>query len=273
VICECCGAEEWEPTGYNDVRGLGVNLMRCTGCGAKTYDRRCIESVAYYNSPGAISYAELDAKGSPSTADTEEAKKSAEYRDNYYGKMLDKVTAAKHTIGIPPSLYEAGFGAGAMLVLARSRGWKVAGCDLNGRSVALLAKGHRIKCANARFQDAKVKGTHDLVVMLDYIEHTETPRQDLEKARRILRPGGALLLKTFYDEFHVEAGITPESVGPEVGFSHYSVEGTGYFDPWSHPWHFDKPVLKELIERCGFDVFETELSPACGQIAIYARKP
>jgi len=116
-----------------------------------------------------------------------------------------------------------------------------------------------------RLQGVEAAGPFDAVVALDVIEHTETPREDLERAARILRPGGALLLKTFYDEWHE---------GRELAI--VSAEGWqlphGYFDPVCHINHFTEPVLRRLIEQSGFDVAEWDRDEVNGLVTVYARR-
>jgi len=127
--------------------------------------------------------------------------------------------------------------------------------------------------AGAPVEHAPVLEAHlpldlDAVILLDVLEHTATPRQDLETVARSLRPGGGLMLKTFYDEFHdgKELDLTPE------GDRHRSVERSGHFCPLSHIAHFDEGVLLRLIQKTGFEIVEIVRNENCGQVCVYARR-
>lgn len=99
-------------------------------------------------------------------------------------------------LGLPPGarVLDAGCGSGRLLDELAGR-FEVSGVELDADSVAAArARGH------ADIHEGMVEtlpwddATFDLVTCLDVIEHTQDDRVTLRELRRVLRPGGALLL-------------------------------------------------------------------------------
>jgi SAM-dependent methyltransferase len=93
-------------------------------------------------------------------------------------------------------LLEVGAGAGGFVKVAIDRGWKAHATEISRTaSDALRATGAEVflgEVSAAQFSDA----TFDLVVALEVIEHLEQPASQLREWRRVLRPGGLLLVTT-----------------------------------------------------------------------------
>ena len=262
--CALCGGEEFWPTRFRDLFGTGANLQECVACGFRQYDRVLITAAEFNDSDGA--HQMLDASFRCGALNNRDPAKTEFYRAahrSYYQGMLARLRAVA---GEPfAALYEVGVGLGEFLGLAAADGLRVRGCEMNRRGVELAHEHFGVAVDFGAFQGVEAAGPFDAVVALDVIEHTETPREDLERAARILRPGGALLLKTFYDEWHE---------GRELAI--VSAEGWqlphGYFDPVCHINHFTEPVLRRLIEQSGFDVAEWDRDEVNGLVTVYARR-
>jgi len=82
----------------------------------------------------------------------------------------------------------------------------------------------------------------------------------------LLRPGGVVLIKTFYDEHHdtFEPDLRPEAWGGDIWTC-------GYFDPMGHPSHFTLPVLRKLVTDCGLTICHENLEQKHGQVTIVGR--
>lgn len=137
-------------------------------------------------------------------------------------------------------LFDMGCGAGTTLIEARKLGLDAEGNEINRASVDLLvSEGFKVYHGFTQELDLP-KGAYDIVLNLDYLEHTYTPLEDLRTCFDILRPGGALFLKTLYlgCPAHREKGNDWQLFGP------------GHF-------HFFTPaVLRRLVEKAGFNVLE-----------------
>lgn len=260
--CECCSGTETEPTPHRNVMGItGADLVRCIGCGVKFYRRSFVAFGAYYNCRAARDMAEENARfGGANNRDADKVAAMQSARRSYYAGMIGIL---RRHVGSLARLYEVGTDFGEFLDVARDFGVaNVGGCDVNERC-AEIARSRGLAVEGAPFDLATVPDWLDGIAMLDMIEHTPTPRADLARARAHLRPGGGLLLKTFYDEFHA---TFPLNLGADA----WADPAHGYFDPLGHLWHFDRMVLLALIERCGFAVKATEINERCGQITVYA---
>lgn len=93
-------------------------------------------------------------------------------------------------------LLEVGFGSGAMLAQHARRGWVVEGIDFDAAAVAnARAKGLAVKAgdlASQQYPDA----SFDAIVSSHVIEHLHDPAAFLRECRRILKPGGCLVVVT-----------------------------------------------------------------------------
>ena len=75
-------------------------------------------------------------------------------------------------------------------------GTRLVGCELSlVRARRLAAQGFRVVVAAAEALPFR-EGAFDLVTLMEVIEHTRSPAHALDEARRILAPGGRLVLTT-----------------------------------------------------------------------------
>lgn len=268
LTCEPCGGIDIEPTRHRDVLGTGLNLVRCRGCGTKFYDGPPpVMPEAYYAGEAYDRYSlRAIANGSACNTDPAEAARFESAARSMYEVYIDKMSEYAAPIRV---LYDVGFGLGRFLAMAIERGIVAYGCDMNRVDVTEGAKtGATVEFS--AFQKATVPHDLDAVVMLDVIEHTLTPGADIARAHEHLRPGGALLVKTFYDEYHDRLAAEGTFDISKERFASRGMLTTGYFCPISHPFHFDAPVLRALIESRGFRVVYEPLYESCGQVAFLA---
>lgn len=262
--CALCGGRDFTPTEYRDLFGTGANLVECDACGFRQYDRVLMTAEAFNDSPASHQMFDDSFRcGALNNRDPERADYYRAAHRSYYRGMLELLMAL---VGEPcAALYEVGVGYGEFLGGAQAAGLRVRGCEMNGRGVDLAREHFGVPVDFGAFQTVAADGPYDAVVALDVLEHTETPREDVERAARLLRPGGVLLIKTFYDEWHA---------GRELSI--VSAEGWqlphGYFDPVCHLNHFTEPVLRGLLERSGFDVAAWERDEVNGLVTAYARR-
>jgi len=118
---------------------------------------------------------------------------------------------------------DIGCGEGVMLRLAAEQGAAMTGLDGMAAALAMARK----LCASAGHNPALVRGdaqqlpfrdgAFDFVTCLEVIEHLERPESMLKEVRRVLRPGGVVVLSTpvadgpLKDPFHVKE-FTPEEL-------------------------------------------------------------
>jgi SAM-dependent methyltransferase len=95
-------------------------------------------------------------------------------------------------------LLDVGCGAGTFLTDARDAGWAVSGLEIN-------AKFPEFCRTEMGLDDVRVgmisdppfdEGSFDVVAMLDVLEHMYDPVLSVQQCRRLLKPGGVLVVKS-----------------------------------------------------------------------------
>lgn len=134
---------------------------------------------------------------------------------------------------------DVGCGSGYFLDAARRRGWDPAqGVELNSWMVEL---GHEagLDIAGGQLRDQNYpEGFFQLVSFWDVIEHMNDPLAELAEARRILRPGGLLVLLV-----------------PDAASFWARILGERW---WAvirmHLFYFTGETVTRMLEQCGFRV-------------------
>lgn len=134
-------------------------------------------------------------------------------------------------------LMDVGAATGILLRLARERGWTPDGVEPSLWAVAQARRTHGIVLREGAFETLPLDpASCDAVTMVDVIEHTARPFQALEKAARILKPGGILCL------------VTPDirSLAARLAGRRW-----WHFRP-AHLSYFSRRSLDALLHRTGF---------------------
>jgi len=137
-------------------------------------------------------------------------------------------------------LLEIGCGGGNFLAGMRDLGWEVEGIDFDPVAVDSAHRQYGLEVRHGLFEDEDYPLDHfDAVVMSHVIEHVADPLVLLAKCRRVLRPGGRLVL------------LTPniESLGHGKFGSSWV-----HLDPPRHLHLFSLATLREMAVRSGFDI-------------------
>jgi 2-polyprenyl-3-methyl-5-hydroxy-6-metoxy-1,4-benzoquinol methylase len=144
----------------------------------------------------------------------------------------------------PARLLDVGCAAGFALTALRERGYDVRGVELS-RPMAELARrrlgdGAAIHCGllgESLFGGAKF----DVITMFDVVEHVEDPVAFLATARRMLAPGGVVVLET-----QNVASWFARLMG--VRWQHYKFH--------EHLYHFDPKTVRVLLAKAGLELVE-----------------
>jgi SAM-dependent methyltransferase len=94
-------------------------------------------------------------------------------------------------------LCDLGFGAGTLLEIARQQGWECHGTETS--RVALEAgrsRGWNVLHPSELDHAASAPASFDVVTGIEFLEHLPDGGAELERAARLLRPGGLLYLTT-----------------------------------------------------------------------------
>jgi len=134
-------------------------------------------------------------------------------------------------------LIEVGCGGGVFVRAAMTAGWEMWGTEISASCVETLrpllgARLHQGSVVDAPFP----AGSFDGAVLIEVIEHLADPDSYLEAIRRLLRPGGRLLLTT--PNAHGSASRVLGHRWHAIGEEHLN--------------YFGRRSLSRLLERHGF---------------------
>lgn len=153
---------------------------------------------------------------------------------NYKNRSLLKLLPERaHTLDI-------GCGYGAFVSMAHDQGFNAHGIDFNADQVAtgkaafnLEGRLHagRLEDHSSLFQPS----TYDMVSMFEVIEHVEAPKQLVERAHDLLKPGGLLALSCPNED-------------------RWQPTGRIFVDyPPHHLTRWSKAAMRKLLEQTGFE--------------------
>jgi SAM-dependent methyltransferase len=144
--------------------------------------------------------------------------------------------------GGPGRVLDVGCGRGFLLDAFRHRGWDVHGTELDQRSSAHAREVLSIDVRVGRDAASGWPDGHfDAVVMWHVIEHLPEPALALEMARRLLRPGGVLLV------------AAPNFGSPEARLAR---GGWFHLDVPRHLTHLSGGWLRGALQDAGFSLRE-----------------
>jgi len=139
----------------------------------------------------------------------------------------------------PGRLLDVGSALGDMLVVARRRGWKACGVEPNPYACEISERTAPGAVLRGPIEELKEDvGLFDLVTCTEVLEHLRRPDTALARIRRLLRPGGGLLLTL-----------------PDAGCLISRLHGSRWWHyRREHLWYFDRKTLTQLAARAGFEV-------------------
>jgi len=215
-----------ETTGYVLPEGA---LLRCSACGqllSQCSEARYWESMQEFDDP----------QGTLPKAGSEGG------RLRRSKKFLDRIAAL---LGQPPGeirLLDVGCSSGAFLQAAVKLGFRAEGVEPAPKAAA-TAQAAGLKVHQGLLQEAGyADGQFDAITLFEVIEHLQHPQDLLQECRRILRPGGILLVGTG------NAGSwSMAALGAHWEYLHIAKHG-------GHVSFFNPGSMALLAQRSGFSV-------------------
>lgn len=135
-------------------------------------------------------------------------------------------------------LLDFGCGSGSFLERMHAEGWQVVGLDASARVVEHIRANLRVPALAGTLPHPELKPeSFDVITMWQALEHVHDPLEVLRSARRLLVPGGRLVLSV-----PNMAGAPPRWFGPDW---------FGWDLP-RHLTHFTPETLQRLVEQAGF---------------------
>ncbi len=177
------------------------------------------------------------------------------YPDEYYGEpgtkfqrpieRLVRLVGSRHIGFLSRSLprgarvLDVGCGRGVILGSLADRGFEVHGVEISPEATRGSDPRAKVRIA-PRLADAGFDADFfDEIVIWHVLEHVGEPRETLAEARRILRPGGRLIVAV-----------------PNFSSAQARWSGAAWFhlDLPRHLFHFPLATLRELVRSCGFEI-------------------
>jgi SAM-dependent methyltransferase len=203
----------------------GRDVVRCTACGLVfVWPQPTPEELEALYSAGGY-HAEVD---------------EAERRRTF-ARRLRQVEEQAPRRG---RLLDVGCSKGLFLDVARAEGWDPVGVELNRNAVEeARRRGLDVRLGDLAAQSFE-EASFDVVTLFDLIEHTRRPRDVLATCRRLLRPGGLVV-------------ITTPDIGGLVPRVTYALFGwtLGAWDHPTPPGHlvqFSRRTLRRMLAESGF---------------------
>jgi 2-polyprenyl-3-methyl-5-hydroxy-6-metoxy-1,4-benzoquinol methylase len=143
----------------------------------------------------------------------------------------------------PGKLFDAGCGDGQFLHLMSQFGWQGTGIDFDEAAIETGRQKYGLTLAVGDFQTATIEeNAFDAVTMSHVIEHVPDPIGCLAKCRRMLKPGGRLVV------------TTPNT--RSLGHQEFKESWRG-LEPPRHLHIFHPALLGECAQRAGLHVVRT----------------
>jgi SAM-dependent methyltransferase len=220
--CPACGASGAEP--FADAPGF--QLVRCREC--------------------TLVYSDPQPRAEVRARYLEEYNLAAHFEPL---KPRKRVHFERRLDDIPPPargrdrLCDVGCADGQFIALARERGWKCLGVELNPPAAA-QARSLGFEVVEGAFETLEGLrwGEFDLVTCFDCLEHTPEPQEFAERLVRLVKPTGTILVSTLH----------LNSLAYRVFGSKWSMIHEDHFTYWS------AESLERLFERLGWKTIESE---------------
>jgi SAM-dependent methyltransferase len=112
-------------------------------------------------------------------------------RTRLYDHILDLVRKNKQ-VG---RLLDVGTGCGFFLVAARQRQWQVKGIEPSRQSVEVARLKNGLDIFPGTLQEYGGNGQFDVITFINVLDHSTMPWVEIDRAKRLLRPGGLVYLR------------------------------------------------------------------------------
>jgi SAM-dependent methyltransferase len=139
-------------------------------------------------------------------------------------------------------LLDVGCGDGSFLVAMRDLGWKVTGVEPDAEAASRAKRDHGIDVLPAPFERSDLpEGRFDVITAGSVLEHVPDARAFLREGKRLLKPGGRIIILT----------PNPESLG-------HRLFGRNWFalDPPRHFFLYPPRALGRMAAQTGLQVEE-----------------
>lgn len=224
LCCAVCGELSWSER--QTVRGTSIS--QCNKCGllattAFLHENSNVETLYDVTPAEYASY----------------CKQYLDSRLLSYRREMSKLERFRTT----GRMLEIGSGYGFFLEMAKKKGWSAVGVEIS-KYACEIAAGKGCEAYNCTLQDAPfTPESFDVIVMWDVIEHFTSPAAVIRQCLNLIRPGGALVIKT------PDARALVPSFAPIRTIYRHLVYPANTAE---HVFHFTPENLSIMLKRVGF---------------------
>lgn len=250
--CNLCDGDDVQPIVM--LRTNGLVALRCRECGM----------VYIGNNP--VKDEELSSLYTFGAFQGERHLQSKEWYKGYYANGLagydPKSEVILHfdrtldVIGAKASkgrLLDIGCATGVFLDRARKRGYEPVGVDFSSELVDYARREFSLDARLGTLEDQAFPDAHfDVVTMLDVIEHIPRYEGLFPELRRVLKPGGLLLLRTPTEDALMRSFA---KLLHRASFGRFELPMLWFYS-FEHVNSFSEETLRKLLEKFGFEVEE-----------------
>ena len=239
VRCNLCGAQDSVvryPSTVTQEETGDWRAFRCThnGYGRHHTIVQCQRCGLVYTDPRPDGYEIVETYQAVEDPLYLEEREGRVLTFEHHLKPLERLTGPPN--GRP--LLDVGCYTGVFVEIAAHHGWDAWGVEPSRWAVG-QAQSRGLHVVQGTLETAELPETYfDVVTMWDVIEHVADPRGTLEKAHRLLKPGGLAVVHTI----DIESSLA-------------RLMGVRW--PWlmeMHIYYFSRRTLRAMLETCGFQV-------------------
>lgn len=228
--CNLCGADDAAPR----VHKQGLTVVECRRCHLVYVNPRLV-----YSASGAIYSEDYFQRGYGQPLEEYGYADYVSHAPHLRATFERRLRALEPWIRVEgPAVLDVGCATGGFLDVCEARGWRAAGIDVSPMVAHAQRPGRRIY--QGRFDAMAFEAeSFDAVTFFETLEHVANPLAALEKAHRVLRPGGVLAVTV-----------------PNLGGPMARILGSRWTElrPREHLYYFTARTLARLCERAGFRV-------------------
>ena len=150
-------------------------------------------------------------------------------------------------------LLDIGTGFGYFLDMARQRGWKVSGIEIEQKAFDFATNNYKLEIFNKPIPELNIPdNTYDAVTLWIVLEQLPDPKGEMRNIFRILKPGGVVYIRVYNFSFHRLLLNISRFLNIIFKMSPSVI----------HSYNFTSKSLRMIIKDTGFEDINITNSPA-----------
>lgn len=235
ISCNVCGADSFQKLSSIN----GWNIGKCKQC-SQIY----LNPMPFFEASLEFSDMSMDFQYTRfQHSITEETERILKHDQQQFAAQVKEMTKISGYSIKPGNFLDIGCGSGGTVRVAQDLGWNAIGIDIDPQLVALGKKQLNVDLRASSLLDSGFQENQfDFIRLRDVIEHLPNPYEVLIEIKRLLVPGGFILIAT-----PNEAALTTE-VRLAVGFERDKIATV---QPPHHVHGFSPQTLGKILDRAG----------------------